>query len=83
MTGAMAEVFSGAAYRRRTVHFYHNVLDKAPKPKCAKVAAMLKVIHSREPLEVSTEKAGDVAAKLENVRLWRPPSAPVRTLRKR
>ncbi len=31
MTGAIAEVFPGAAYQRCTVHFYRNVLSKVPQ----------------------------------------------------
>ncbi len=33
MVGALAEVFPGAAYQRCTVHFYRNVLAKAPRSK--------------------------------------------------
>ena len=69
MTGAIAEVFPGAAYQRCTVHFYRNVLSKVPKSKRAEVAAMLKAIHAQESLEASSEKAGDVAAKLDGMRL--------------
>ena len=69
MTGAIAEVFPDAAYQRCTVHFYRNVLSKVPKYKRAEVAAMLKAVHAQESLEASTEKAGRVAAKLEDMRL--------------
>lgn len=69
MTGAIAEVFPDAAYQRCTVHFYRNVLSKVPKSKRAEVAAMLKAVHAQESLEASTEKAGRVAAKLEDMRL--------------
>lgn len=69
MTGAIAEVFPDAAYQRCTVHFYRNVLSKVPKSKRAEVAAMLKAIHAQESLEASSEKAGDVAAKLDGMRL--------------
>ena len=69
MTGAIAEVFPEAAYQRCTVHFYRNVLAKVPKSKRSQVAAMLKAIHSQESLEASMEKAGDVAAKLDGMRL--------------
>jgi len=69
MTGAIAEVFPEAAYQRCTVHFYRNVLAKVPKSKRSQVAAMLKAIHSQESLEASMEKASDVAAKLDGMRL--------------
>ena len=69
MTGAIAEVFPDAAYQRCTVHFYRNVLSKVPKSKRAEVAAMLKAIHAQESLEASSEKAGRVAAKLDDMRL--------------
>ncbi|MCQ5072008.1 transposase, partial [Adlercreutzia sp. DFI.6.23] len=69
MTGAIAKVFPDAAYQRCTVHFYRNVLSKVPKSKRAEVAAMLKAVHAQESLEASTEKAGRVAAKLEDMRL--------------
>ncbi|WP_304596894.1 IS256 family transposase, partial [Adlercreutzia caecimuris] len=69
MTGAIAEVFPEAAYQRCTARFYRNVLAKVPKSKRSQVAAMLKAIHSQESLEASMEKAGDVAAKLDGMRL--------------
>ena len=69
MTGAIAEVFPEAAYQRCTVHFYRNVLAKVPKSKRSQVAATPKAAHSQESLEASMEKAGDVAAKLDGMRL--------------
>ena len=69
MTGAIAEVFPDAAYQRCTVHFYRNVLSKAPKSKRGQAAAMLKAIHSQESLEASMEKAAGVAEKLEGMKL--------------
>lgn len=69
MTGAIAEVFPGAAYQRCTVHFYRNVLSKAPKSKRSRVAAMLKAIHAQESLDASMEKAAAVAASLDGMRL--------------
>ena len=68
MTGAIAEAFPDAAYQRFTVHFYRNALSKVPKSKRAEVAAMLKAIHVQESLEASTEKAGRVAVKLEDMK---------------
>ena len=69
MTGAIAEVFPGAAYQRCTVHFYRNVLSKVPKSKRSRVAAMLKAIHAQESLDASMEKAAAVAASLAEIRL--------------
>lgn len=69
MTGAIAEVFPGAAYQRCTVHFYRNVLSKVPKSKRSRVAAMLKAIHAQESLDASMEKAAAVAASLDEMRL--------------
>jgi len=69
MTGALAEVFPDAKYQRCTVHFYRNVLAKAPRPKRAQAAAMLKAIHAQESREASEEKAAAVASRLEGMRL--------------
>ena len=69
MTGAIAEVFPGAAYQRCTVHFYRNVLSKVPKSRRSRVAAMLKAIHAQESLDASTDKAEVVAATLEGMKL--------------
>lgn len=69
MVGSIAEVFPGAAYQRCTVHFYRNVLAKAPKTRRAKVAAMLKAIHAMETREASERKAAEVADELESMRL--------------
>ena len=46
-----------------------HIFSKVPKSKRAEVAAMLKAIHAQESLEASSEKAGDVAAKLDGMRL--------------
>lgn len=69
MTGAIAEVFPEAACQRCAVHFYRNVLAKVPKSKRRRVAGILKAIHAQESLEASSEKAGDVAVKLDDMRL--------------
>ena len=69
MVGSIAEVFPGAAYQRRTVHFYRNVLSKVPKSKRPKVAAMLKAIHAMESREASEAKALEVASELEKSKL--------------
>ncbi|MEC4273910.1 IS256 family transposase, partial [Adlercreutzia sp. R25] len=69
MTGAIAEVFPGAAYQRCTVHFYRNVLSKVPKSRRSRVAAMLKAIHAQGSLDASMEKAAAVAAAVDEMRL--------------
>lgn len=67
MVGSIAEVFPGAAHRRCTVHFYRNVLAKAPKSKRPKVAAMLKAVHAMESRKASVAKALAVATELESM----------------
>lgn len=69
MVGSIAEVFSGAAHRRRAVHFYGSVLAKVPKTRRAKVAAMPEAIHAMESREASERKAAEVADELESMRL--------------
>ena len=69
MTGAIAEVFPGAAYQRCTVHFYRNVLSKVPKSKRSQAATILKAIHAMESREASAAKAESVAAELESMRM--------------
>ena len=69
MVGSIAEVFPDAAYQRCTVHFYRNVLARAPKAKRAAVAAMLKAIHAMAPRGASEAKAAEVASELESMRL--------------
>ena len=56
MVGSIVEVFPKAKNQRCTVHFYHNVLAKAPKSKRPCVAAMLKAIHAMESREASAAK---------------------------
>ena len=67
--GSIAEVFPEAAYQRCTLHFYRNVLAKAPKSKRPRVAAMLKAIHAMESHEAAEAKALEVASELEASRL--------------
>ena len=69
MVGSIAEVFPEAAYQRCTVHFYRNVLAKVPKMRRAKVAAMLKAIHSMESREAAEAKALEVASELRAAKL--------------
>ena len=65
----ITEVFPEAAYQRRTVRFYRNILAKAPKTGCAKVAATLKAIHAMETREASGRKAAEVADESESMKL--------------
>lgn len=51
MLGAPGEVFPGARHRRRTVHFYRNVLGRVPVTRRKAVARMLKAIHAQESRE--------------------------------
>ena len=69
MVGSIAEVFPGAKYQRRTVHFYRNALAKVPRSKRSQVAAMLKAIHAMESREAASAKAGSVATELDPIRL--------------
>lgn len=69
MVGFIAEVFPDAAYQRRTVHFYRNVLAMAPKSKRPRVASMLKAIHAMESRGASEAKALEVASDLEKSKL--------------
>ena len=69
MVGSIAEVFPEAAYQRRTVHFYRNVLARAPKARRPRVAAMLKAIHAMESREAAEAKALEVASELEKSKL--------------
>ena len=58
-----------ALWQRCVVHFYRNVLTKAPRSKARIVSDMLKAIHAQEDLESAREKAKAVAVKLDNMRL--------------
>ena len=69
MVGSIAEVFPEAAYQRRTVHFYRNVLARVPKTRRPRVAAMLKAIHAMESREAAEAKALEVASELEKSKL--------------
>ena len=62
MVGSIAEVFPGAAHRRRAVHLCRDVLARAPKSRRAKVAAMLRAIRAMESREAAEAKAPEVAA---------------------
>ncbi len=69
VVGSIAEMFPGAKYQRRTVHFYRNALAKVPKSKRSQVAAMLKAIHAMESREAASAKAESVATELDPIRL--------------
>ena len=55
--------------QRCMVHWYRNMLTVVPKGRAKLVAAMLKAIHAQEDLEAARDKATDVVAKLEGMRL--------------
>ena len=66
---ALGEFYPEAAWQRCAVHFYRNVFTVTPKTKVKEVAAMLKAIHAQEDRSAAREKAAQVAAKLEAMRL--------------
>jgi putative transposase len=66
---ALGEFYPEAAWQRCAVHFYRNVFTVTPKTKVKEVAAMLKAIHAQEDRPAAREKAAQVAAKLEAMRL--------------
>ena len=51
------------------MHFYRNVLTAVPRGKAREVAAMLKAIHAQEDKPAALEKAVQVVAKLEGMKL--------------
>lgn len=66
---ALGEFYPDSAWQRCAVHFYRNVFTVTPKTKVKEVAAMLKAIHAQEDRPAAREKAAQVAAKLEAMRL--------------
>jgi putative transposase len=66
---AVAECFPEADWQRCVVHFYRNVFTVVPKGKAKEVAAMLKAIHAQEDRASAVQKAEQVVAKLEEMRL--------------
>ncbi|MDD2710711.1 MAG: IS256 family transposase, partial [Verrucomicrobiae bacterium] len=68
---AVAEIYPGALWQRCQVHFYRNVFAVTPKSRVREVAAMLKAIHSQESAEAAREKAKQVQAKLQELKLER------------
>jgi transposase-like protein len=66
---ALADCFPDAAWQRCIVHFYRNVFSAVPSGKVKDVAAMLKAIHAQEDAAATKQKAAEVIAKLESMRL--------------
>ena len=65
----VGEFYPKAQWQRCIVHFYRNVFTVVPKGKRKEVSAMLKAIHAQEDRTAARQKAGDVAKKLEKMRL--------------
>jgi putative transposase len=68
---ALGEFFPEARWQRCVVHWYRNVFTAVPKSKVKVVAAMLKAIHAQEDRQAALDKAEDVVAKLEAMKLWK------------
>jgi len=66
---ALADYYPEANWQRCTVHFYRNVFSHVPKAKVREVTMMLKAIHAQEDLAAARDKAQQVAAKLEAMKL--------------
>jgi transposase-like protein len=58
-----------AAYQRCVGHFYRNVWSLVPATKVRPVAAMLKAVHVSEDRAAVRLKAGQVVAKLREMKL--------------
>lgn len=69
MLETIPEVFPNARNQRCTVHFYRNIFSVTPRNKVKAVAMMLKAIHAQESKEAAREKAKQVVAKLERMKL--------------
>ena len=69
MLETIPEVFPGARYQRCTVHFYRNIFSVTPRNKVKTVAMMLRAIHAQESKEAAREKARQVAAQLQKMKL--------------
>lgn len=69
MLETIPEVFPAARYQRCTVYFYRNLFYVTPRKKKKAVAMMLKAIHAQESKEAAREKARQVAAKLQEMKL--------------
>lgn len=66
---SLGEQFPEARWQRCVVHFYRNVFSAVPSGKVREVAAMLKAIHAAEDREAAQDKAEQVIAKLEAMKL--------------
>jgi putative transposase len=66
---SIEEYFPDSAWQRCIVHFYRNVFSVVPHKVVKEVAAMLKAIHAQENREECIKKGGEVAKKLEGMRL--------------
>src|SRR5699024_8554692 len=66
---ALADYYPEANWQRCTVHFYRNVFSHVPNAKEREVTMMLKAIHAQEDLAAARDKAQQVAAKLEAMKL--------------
>ena len=66
---ALGEFFPEASWQRCVVHFYRNVFRVVPTGKVREVAALLKAIHAQEDRPAALQKAEQVVAKLEGMRL--------------
>jgi transposase-like protein len=66
---SLAEFYPEACWQRCAVHFYRNVFATVPNGKVKEAAAMLKAIHAQEDRASALEKMGQVAGKLEAMRL--------------
>ena len=69
MLETIPEVFPDTRYQRCIVHFYRNIFSVTPRKKMKAVAMMLKAIHAQESKEAAREKARQVAAKLQEMKL--------------
>jgi putative transposase len=63
------EFYPDAKWQRCVVHYYRNVFSVVPRSKVKEVAAMLKAIHEQEDHQAAQEKAVQVAARLEGMKL--------------
>ena len=66
---ALGDCFPNAAWQRCIVHFYRNIFSAVPKTKMKDVAAMLKAIYAQEDAQATRNKAKEIIAKLQTMRL--------------
>ena len=66
---ALGEFFPAVSWQRCVVHFYRNVFRLVPTGKVREIAALLKAIHAQEDRPAALQKAEQVIAKLEGMRL--------------